>query len=57
MGFTKGVAAGYQRYGLFIIHGHTAKRIADIFGRHDRVGVAVVAEVADQLLPDLISCP
>ncbi len=35
------VAAGDQRDGLLVVHGHAEERLADVPGRRDRVGIAV----------------
>src|SRR3954453_5084980 len=35
------VAAGDERDGLLVIHGHAEERLADVLGRRDRVGLAV----------------
>ncbi|MCY1381121.1 hypothetical protein D9M69_689960 [compost metagenome] len=32
VGFTEGVAAGNQRHGFFVVHGHAAEGFADILG-------------------------
>ena len=37
------MAACDQRNGLFVVHGHAAKRFADVTAGPDRVGVAVRA--------------
>src|SRR5215470_13540689 len=43
VGLAKTVAAGDQRDGLFIVHGHAEEGLADVFGRSDRVRIAVRA--------------
>src|SRR5678815_654560 len=43
MGFAKGVAAGNQSDGFFVIHRHATKSLADVLGRRDRVRVTVRA--------------
>ena len=40
MGLAKGVAAGDQRHGLFVVHRHAGKGVADVAGRSQRIGVA-----------------
>src|SRR5262245_44870604 len=41
MGLAEGVAAGDQCDRFFVVHRHTSKRFAYIYGRSDRIGVAV----------------
>src|SRR5207302_9741370 len=41
VGFAKSVAAGDERDGLFVVHGHAEERLADIFRGRDRIRVAV----------------
>ena len=41
MGFAKGVAAGNQRNGLLVIHGHAAERFLDVPGCSERIGFTV----------------
>ncbi len=41
MGLAKGVAAGDQRHGLVVVHGHAGEGFADVDGRGLRVRVAV----------------
>ncbi|EFF49395.1 type II secretion system protein C [Xanthomonas citri pv. aurantifolii str. ICPB 10535] len=43
VGLAEGVAAGDQRHGLFIVHGHAREGVADVARRGDRVGVTVRA--------------
>ena len=43
VGLTERVATGDERDGLFVIHGHTRKGVADIASRGERVGLAVRA--------------
>ena len=43
MAFAESVTAGDQRHGLFIIHRHAGKGLADIAAGSDRVGIAVRA--------------
>ena len=37
----EGVAAGNQRHGLFVVHGHAPEGLADVLRGGDRVGLAV----------------
>jgi hypothetical protein len=39
----EGVAAGDERDGLLVVHGHAAEGLADVLGRRERIGVAVRA--------------
>src|SRR6185312_4575489 len=39
MGFAKGMAACYEGNCFFIVHGHAAKSISDVFSRNNGVGV------------------
>ena len=41
VGFAEGVAAGNQRHGLLVIHGHAAERLANVPGRGERIGFTV----------------
>ena len=41
MGFAEGVAAGNQRHGLLVIHGHAAERFPNVPGGGERIRVAV----------------
>src|SRR5690606_2135285 len=43
MRLAEGVAAGDQRHGLFVIHRHAGKGVADIARRGERIGVAARA--------------
>ncbi|CAB4955834.1 unannotated protein [freshwater metagenome] len=43
VGFAEGVAAGDECDGLFIIHRHASKRLADVAGRSQRIGHSVGA--------------
>ena len=43
VGLAEGVAAGDQRHGLLVIHGHAAERLADVPGRGERIRFAVGA--------------
>src|SRR5437764_3709392 len=43
MGFAEGVAAREQRYSLLVIHGHTAKRLADVRGCGERIRLTLRA--------------
>ena len=43
MGLAEGVAAGDQRHGLFVVHRHAEERFADVFGRGNRIRLAVRA--------------
>src|SRR5262249_44086208 len=41
VGLAKGVAAGNQRHGLLVIHGHAAERFPNVPGGRERIGFAV----------------
>ena len=41
VGLAESMAAGDQRHGLFVIHGHARERLADVAGRCDEIGFAV----------------
>jgi hypothetical protein len=43
VGLAERVAAGDQRDGLLVVHGHAAERLADVGGRGERVGIPVRA--------------
>ena len=43
MGLAEGVPAGDERHGLFVVHGHAGKRLADVVGGGLRIGLAVGA--------------
>ena len=43
VGLAEAVAAGDQRDGLFVIHGHAKERLADVLGRRHGVRIAVRA--------------
>ena len=39
--FTKRVAAGDERNGFLVIHGHTAKGFANVYRCRQRIGIAI----------------
>src|SRR5262245_17684087 len=41
VGLAEGVAAGNQRHGLLVIHGHAAERLPNVPGRDERIRFAV----------------
>ena len=43
MALAEGMATGDERDGLFVVHGHTGERFADVAGGGERVGIAVRA--------------
>jgi hypothetical protein len=43
VGFAKGVTAGDQRDSLLVVHRHAEERLADIFGRGNRVRITIRA--------------
>src|SRR5439155_12928236 len=53
MGLAEGVAARNQRDGLFVVHRHASKRLADIPGRQHRIRIAVRALRVDVDQPHL----
>src|SRR4029079_1019965 len=41
VGLAEAVAARDQRHGFLVVHRHASEGLADIFGRRDRIGLAV----------------
>ena len=56
MRFAEGVSASDQRYGFFVIHRHSSKCVANVFGSGKGIGIAVRALRIDVDQPHLNRC-